>query len=306
MKARIIIIALTATVLMGFGPGRASADPPTEWDLVLFGFIQGLQAENSALQARVDALEATLVHMTVQPGEINGVSGPHVIFTGANVHIRSGSGTTEDQDSLTGLGNLIVGYNEGPSGSTGEEGRYGSHNMVIGMGHIYPSHGGLVAGHANAITGESASVTGGMWNTASGNFSSVSGGWLNVSSGNFSSISGGYENAAMGQSSSVSGGWRNTAGDGSDGGAYSSILGGQDNVTIGAKSCVSGGHNSTASGGVSSISGGKGHEAAGKYSTVSGGDNNTASGLSSTVSGGKLRSAVGQSNWVAGQLFQSE
>lgn len=46
---------------------------------------------------------------------LNGLVGPHIIFTGANLHIRSGSGKTLDG---TNLGNLIVGYDSDNSTPT--------------------------------------------------------------------------------------------------------------------------------------------------------------------------------------------
>jgi len=36
--------------------------------------------------------------------------GPHILITGANLHVRNGIGKT---DSINGTGNLIVGYNAG-------------------------------------------------------------------------------------------------------------------------------------------------------------------------------------------------
>ena len=95
------------------------------------------------------------------------------IIEGANVHVRSGSGHTSDGcrdntpgypncESLTGLGNLIVGYNDrrgcrraGPCNL-----RSGSHNLVVGMYHDYTSFGGFVAGGGNEISGELASLSG--------------------------------------------------------------------------------------------------------------------------------------------------
>ena len=53
-------------------------------------------------------------YISVETGAVNGLAGPHIIFTGANVHIRSGSGTTQEDDPV-GKGNLVVGYNEVPT-----------------------------------------------------------------------------------------------------------------------------------------------------------------------------------------------
>ena len=185
--------------------------------------------------------------MKIVQGTINGVGGPHLIIEGVNVHIRSGSGATDDNGILRGLGNLIVGYNK-PERSL--VGRGGSHNLIVGDVHSYSSFGGLVVGTINRITGPYASVSGGTGNTASGPRSSVSGGRSNHATGSVSSVSGGAYNTATGSGSSVSGGSGNVA-----------------------------------SGNASSVSGGGHSEASGYSSSISGGAYNTATGIESSVGG---------------------
>jgi hypothetical protein len=163
-------------------------------------------------------------YLTVDSSTINGLPGPHIIFTGANVHIRSGLGPVTNVNDLflnpgvylNGLGNLIVGYDEpnpfafGPTPAQ----RNGSHNLVIGVGHQFTSHGGFVAGFANNVMGVGSSVTGGNGNSATGRFSAVLGGGGpvnsplsgNIASGNASTVSGGVGNTAAGGVSSVAGG----------------------------------------------------------------------------------------------------
>ena len=143
--------------------------------------VQALEAENAALRARVVELETKTTYIRVETGDINGLSGPHTIFEGTNVHVQSGSGSTDDDitslgGTLTGLGNLIVGYNEARPGQIERGDRTGSHNLIVGWGHNYSSYGGLVAGLMNDIAGPLASVSGGRDNEASGNVASVSGG----------------------------------------------------------------------------------------------------------------------------------
>jgi hypothetical protein len=103
------------------------------------------QSDIEALKARIAILEAKLVYMSIESGTVNGLSGPHVIFTGANVHIRSGSDSTDDNGALKGLGNLIVGYNEERSSIND---RTGSHNIVVGAKNNFSSYGGLVVGYS--------------------------------------------------------------------------------------------------------------------------------------------------------------
>ncbi|MDA2921373.1 hypothetical protein MYX76_18090 [Desulfobacterota bacterium AH_259_B03_O07] len=219
-----------------------------------------------SLLARVEALEAKLANVSVVDGTINGLMGPHFILEGVNVHIRSGSGCTDDgtfipcppsevlsTEPLLGLGNLVVGYNEDnvflirtiPDVND----RTGSHNLIIGAEHSYSSFSGFVAGFDNTISDDAASVSGGAFNTASGIISSVSGGGSNTASGGASSVSGGNLNTASGDGSSVSGGTNNTAI-----AQNSSVSGGSGNTAgsivlgsiIGVSSSVSGGSNVTA------------------------------------------------------------
>src|SRR5262245_4680740 len=146
-------------------------------------------------------------------------------FTGINVQIVSGSGLTDNP--VNGKGNLIVGYNEGSTGT-------GSHNLVVGKGHTYSSYGGFVAGHGNTVNAPFASVSGGECNVAGagpapsclaigGAGTSVSGGNHNVASATDAAVSGGAGNKASGGGASVSGGANNAAS-----GLYSSISGGQN------------------------------------------------------------------------------
>ena len=80
------------------------------------------------------------------------------LFSGCNVQIVNGEGDTETTNEL---GNLIVGYNKNEFGAS----RSGSHNLVVGDHHEYSSFGGFVAGVANTIVGQYASVSGGEGNT---------------------------------------------------------------------------------------------------------------------------------------------
>lgn len=136
-----------------------------------------------------------------------------VYFNGCNVHVRDGLGSTA---TANGLGNLIIGYNENSRSAP----RGGSHNLVVGPEHAYPSYGGFVAGENNGVTAPFASVSGGNSNTASVIDASVSGGQGNIAAGNFATVSGGSQNVATGEASSISGGAANRVG-----GRWASISG---------------------------------------------------------------------------------
>jgi hypothetical protein len=263
--------------------------------------VASLQATVSTLQDQVTSRQTQLAavqsnhalalgpFVSVDPNPEIGVIGPNITFSGANIHIVSGSGSTNDNGAATGLGNLIIGYDEDPinpltgdsslglptimqtSGSPsplnpGDRG--GSHNLVIGGGNRFTqaAFGGFVAGERNTINSFGASVSAGFNNAASGLFASVSGGVRNFASGLFASISSGGLNQASGTDASVSGGFENNA--------------------SGVAASVSGGFTNTASGFFPSVSGGGDNTASGQYATVSGGNDNTAGGFSTVVIGG--------------------
>lgn len=279
-------------------------------------------ALNDAL-ARIDDLETDL---TVAQNDLAAVQGNNALdlhdyveviadpnfqneytvrFSGVNVQIVNG---LEETETVNGLGNLIVGYNEARQSGVWvcSDGRYdndtdctsadetwaqnhksGSHNIVGGLGSAYSGAGGLVVGLHNVINRHFATVSGGETNIASGLNSSVSGGWNNTASGEYSSVSGGRSNTASGGYSSASGGLDNTAS-----GVYSSVSGGLINTASGGYSSVSGGLSNTASGGLSSVSGGESNTALGGYSSVSGGDTNTASHSFSSILGGDTQTTT--------------
>jgi len=272
-----------------------------------------LQDTINKLEGVVGDLLTRLACVSRQTGEINGVSGPHLLITGCNVHIRSGSGATID--ATTNLGNLIIGYNEGRGIAEDTTNRTGSHTLIIGPQHQFTSSGGLLAGHSNTVTNNFASVSGGAGNTASGQDASVSGGSDNTASAFAASVSGGQSNTASGETASVSGGGGNTAsGDRASvsggfantaSGLVASVSGGEFNMASGGSASVSGGIENTASGTrASSVSGGANNTASGFEASVSGGQNNTASGSRASVSGGNSRTASGPHDWAAGSLSE--
>ena len=212
--------------------------------------LQGQIAQiNNALQGHIaqtnNALQGHIVQMATLQSLINSVAADipdcmttasgasavdDVIFTGCNVHVQNGQGSTA---SSNGVGNLIIGYNEDDvfinpgHPAYGPNAGDGSHNVVIGPEHSYFSYGGLVAGYSNTVSGDYASVSG-AYNTASGIMASISGGWYNTASGTYASVSGGESNEASGTSASVSGGFGNEAS-----GTRASVSGGDSRTASG-------------------------------------------------------------------------
>jgi hypothetical protein len=183
--------------------------------------------------ASLAPLAPLATYVSVNTDTVNGLAGPHVIFSGANVHIQSGDGSG-DSFTANGRGNLIVGFNE-PSGYEPAE-RGGSHNVVVGGTHRYNFGTGLVVGYGSRLGEMGASVSGGIFNAAEGAFSSVTGGRGNLASGMFASVSGGENNLASGSGASVTGGVGNLAT-----GDLSSVTGGSNNEASATSSTVGGG-----------------------------------------------------------------
>jgi len=168
--------------------------------------LQTAQSQIVTLQTRVTTLEnagsggggsSFSKYVTVDMNPINGVSGPHLIFTGVNVHIRSGSGATDDSGNPTGLGNLILGYNEPDPANPPQ--RNGSHNVVAGTMNSFSSFGGAVFGFRNRLSGQYATILGGDSSVASGVASSVLGGAQGTASGLYATVLGGSGGAAATQ-----------------------------------------------------------------------------------------------------------
>ena len=305
-KPKITLAVLATAALLRLPVVHAQGIPHELADLK--ARVASLEATVSALQAQVAAIQSnhSLLlgpFVNVDPNPEVGVIGPHIIFSGANIHIVSGSGATNDHGNPTGLGNLIIGYDEDPSVipalplSPGDRG--GSHNLVIGRANRFTraAFGGLVAGEVNTISNSEASVTGGFGNTASGSFASVSGGLLNTASGFEAGVSGGLRNIASGGQASVSGGLGNTAS-----GFQASVSGGSSNTANGDEaSSVSGGRLNIAGGlADSSVSGGLQNTATGSEASVIGGTGNTAGGQGTVVIGGQS-STDNNSNSIAPQ-----
>lgn len=216
------------------------------------------------------------------------------MFTGTNVHVRNGNGTT---NSANALGNLIVGYNE--SNAAHGQDRTGSHNIVVGRLHDFTSFAGLIAGGSNRADGPASfiagisntttvgtiggSIAGGGENIASGNYSTILGGRLGEASGLFSTIGGGIFGKSTGDNSLVVGGYEGTAS-----GNYSVSIGGLWNEAAGSKTVVLGGKYNTAFG---------------QESVVTGGRRNTTNGRWSVISGGKYLTTTTDHEWRAGSFF---
>ncbi len=321
MKATIRTAATHAsTLLLAFGAGVAITEMRS--------------SDESWIEEKKDLLRfMSVVHVE------DGLGGtyPTVLFTGANVQIVNGLGSTngypDDFSSVdaletvtNGVGNLIVGYNEDTNDPFLQNSakRNGSHNIIGGIGASYASFGGVVLGRKNTMNGPYAGILGGFDNRATGPYSTILGGGGfdsgtsqgNLATGEFSTIAGGSFNSAIGQISHVCGGFKNKAtarqsvvvgcSENRASGNDSVVLSGTGNTSSGAGSCVAGGFSNKSAGKESAVSGGQDNLASATRSAISGGISNKVSGANSVISGGRNRSVNGEDDWAAGSLFEED
>jgi len=207
MTARTLCLSFATLLAAGLSSAPAAAACPSS--LSTPNMVRCLNNQLGDLEDVVDVLEAENAELRAYLS-VDTVT-DSVVFSGANVYIQSGSGTTDDDrsgylgdgvGSLTGLGNLIIGYDE----DDGEDDKSGSHNLVLGFWNSYSSYGGVISGVENAITAPTAAAIGGSNNEVSGDRAVILGGQSSVADGYKAAILGGRDNTASGSYSTVYGG----------------------------------------------------------------------------------------------------
>jgi hypothetical protein len=105
--------------------------------------VQGdLEQEVMTLQLDFLPLGNLLSCITFESDVLENLRGPHVIIEGCNLHVRNGSRNNSCSNAeCSGLGNLIIGYNEGSP----DDVRTGSHFLVIGEGNEFTGDSGMLA-----------------------------------------------------------------------------------------------------------------------------------------------------------------
>ena len=241
----------------------------------LSGSVDSLDGEITNLGDAFDDLDAVLEPLDYLSVDSSG----DLVISGTNLQIVSGAGSTDD--TATGLGNLIIGYNTQPSTLIAGS-RDGAHNLIMGDHHTYTGYASIVAGYENTSSEAYASVLGGRDNRASGQGTVVVGGSDNIASSDDAVVLGGDANEASYLNTVVVGGFNNTATYtgavvvggfyNNAGGAYAAVLGGKYNDATGNSASVCGGYSNDASANYSAILGGMaGTTASWTYSSVTGG-----------------------------------
>jgi len=135
-----------------------------------------------------------------------------VLFSGANVQVVNGAGSSMIDDNLNGLGNLIIGYNSARFTWSAEEvvsQRTGAHNLVMGPYNAYTNHYGIAHGFWNEAHGRYAVTIAGQYHQATGEGAVTIAGQYNVVEGEDSAAVGGSNNHISGERATSSGGTNN-------------------------------------------------------------------------------------------------
>ncbi len=226
---------------------------------------------------------------------------------------------TSDEVSLTLAVNGTPALRLEPTeGTSNLIGGYGGNHAVSGTVGAVIGGGGYVSG-VNAVSGDYATVGGGLGNTAGGagafvggggfdgttydgnealgDVSTIGGGLGNLitSTAPYATIGGGRYNTAGGERATVGGGWGNTAS-----GNRTTVGGGVANTVSGNRATIGGGQSNAASGEDATVGGGWDNTASGSQATIGGGEYNAASGWDATIGGGYNNAASGESATVGG------
>lgn len=205
-RAAILLLGLAALASAGC---PVEADPQLRADLdAVTQRIEELEVALADREARIEELEAKTAPMEVE--------GDAVRLVGVNLYIQNGEGDTMARRN--GVGNLIVGYDEGP-----ESDKLGSHNIIVGPDHTYSGLANIVSGRGNVVVDESV-ILGASFSDAS-NQSVVIGGHNN-DGGAGSVVIGGHLNEGSADGSVIIAGKGNLTL-----GSYSAVLGGEDGRT---------------------------------------------------------------------------
>ena len=221
----------------------------------------------------------------------SGVLLPTIRFTGVNLQVVNGSGSTT---RATAVGNLFVGYTAGDRGS---------HNLVGGRDNRFRSYGGLVTGQVGNQIDASApysTAIGGRSHVLSGPRTVNVGGLTNLTTFDFACAVGGSQNEARGPYSYVGGGRANIAR-----GSRAVVNGGRNNLAAGTGSVCRGGQQNNAHGQSAAVGGGFVNDTAAFWASVEGGSLNFAGATRCSIAGGLDRCTFQPLSWVAGTLIEN-
>jgi hypothetical protein len=150
------------------------------------GEVAAINPAIDRIAARIEATEAVLspVSYDARTGDWR--------LTGVNLHVRNAGGST---DGIDGRGNIVIGWNE----SAADDARTGSHNLIVGAGHDWESHSGILSGTDHLLIGPGGAALGGEGNTVTAEGAVALGGQDNVAAGLLAVTIGGTDNVVEGE-----------------------------------------------------------------------------------------------------------
>jgi hypothetical protein len=193
---RVAIVVATGVAMLAFHVSEALAATTPGWECIPTTAGQAVVSGGTGAAPSCGAGTTAVLAPTFVASGVGGL--PTVEFSGVNVQIVSGSGSTSG--AVNGKGNLVVGYAENANAFA----RTGSNNLVVGSNGGWTGFGEIIGGHGNLVQGSYAAAFGEA-NTASGAESLVAG-HLNTASGVRSSVTGGESNTAKGANAAIGGG----------------------------------------------------------------------------------------------------
>ncbi len=175
--------------------------------------IGSLESSSEAEAAELAALSPAVDLLAEQLEETQALLSPIAydarsrtwVLTGVNLQVRNGTGATEGEGD--GTGNIIVGWNE----ASDDDARTGSHNLVVGAGHGWESHSGVISGTDHLVLGPGGAALGGEGNTVTAEGAVAVGGQDNTSAGLLGVTVGGSDNVVEGELAMAAGGSGNDA-----------------------------------------------------------------------------------------------
>jgi hypothetical protein len=266
--------------------GEGLAGGGTEGEVTLSVADSGLTANKIANSQVVKSLNHLRDAVTLAA-----TGGATISTNGDTIIINAGSGNGTSNWSLTGNAGLTANNFLGSTDNSPVEFRVNNQRALLlqpnaTSPNVLAGFGGndIASGVVGAtISGGGAATFAGSPapHRLTGNFATISGGVDNQASSELATVGGGAHNYATGLRATIAGGWANNASN-----EYTTIGGGFSNAASGLRATVSGGFGNQALGNFSSAGGGVANQASGDYAAISGGYGNATTAGFATIAGG--------------------
>ncbi|MCK6510517.1 hypothetical protein L6R29_11175 [Myxococcota bacterium] len=258
--------------------------------------IQGSTLTFKADTITVDTKTFTVKGDTKQTTLTLDDSAQTITLKNANLHIQSGSGSTDG--TVNGFGNLILGYNE--DGGTAKT-RTGSHNLILGREHSYTEHSSILSGTKHTVNAPYASAIGGSSNTITSNaphavaIAGANNTFASSRTALYAASLGGEDNQINSNYAAAVAGQNN-----SNTGTHAAAVAGQNNSITATHAATLAGGGTDANNDKNTVSQSHAAAVAGQKNTVNGKNAAAVAGQNNTVDGTHAAAVAGQNNSIIG------